>query len=476
MLPRLVIGYIVALAIVVPITARSRGVEAERYTIAVALQSDKPGVLQVFYDSGHGFSELQSAVSTLQPSDRSYEYQLFLPAGRYRAIRIDPGTVSGRYVIERISILAPGGSVQTTIPLIELKPVNQLSVREQTRDRLIVDAPPGADDPQLLYSPKTPVVIPGQWLSAPVRSFLGRMALLWMCAIGVVWSIEVWLRRFGSTLRLGAARAASLCDRHRLTAIWLTAVLSTVIATYPVMFLGRSFVAPNNNGTPLLYGEDPSTPGTTDVVREDIRGSDVWAAVLQEVPHSNVQREAIAHGEVPLWNRYNAGGRPLWGQGLTSVLDPLHWFTFVTPDPALGWDLKYIAHRIVFAEGTGLAALIATGGWIPAVVVAGASSFIGLFTFRLNHPAIFTVTYAPWVLLGWFMLAVASDWRSRARAATLLALSSALVLVAGTPKETVVTLLGLQAIGTLTVLFSPGSSRERGGRLFVAALAAPLRC
>jgi hypothetical protein len=114
---------------------------------------------------------------------------------------------------------------------------------------------------------------------------------------------------------LGAARVAALADRKPHAVICLTALLATVAATYPVLFLGRSLVAPNNNGTPLLYGEAPYAPGSTDLVIENVRGSDVWAAVLQEVPHSNVQREALAKREIPLWNRYNAGGRPLWGQG-----------------------------------------------------------------------------------------------------------------------------------------------------------------
>ena len=61
-------------------------------------------------------------------------------------------------------------------------------------------------------------------------------------------------------------------------------------------------------------------------------------------------------GEVPLWNRYNAAGRPLWGQGLSYILDPLHWLTLVTPDPLSGWDLKFVAHRFVFAAGIGLVA------------------------------------------------------------------------------------------------------------------------
>ncbi len=251
----------------------------------------------------------------------------------------------------------------------------------------------------------------------------------------------------------------------------LTAALATAAATYPVLVLGRSLVAPNNHGTPLLYGEAPYAPGSRDRTLEDIRGSDVWAAVLQEVPHSNVQREALAAGEIPLWNRYNAGGRPLWAQGLTSLLDPLHWLTLVTHDPALGWDLKYVAHRIVFAAGVGLAALLATGALRPAIVVAAASPFIGVYAYRLNHPAAFALTYAPWVLLAWFKLAAASDQRRRARASILLALSSALVLVAATPKEALATLLGVEAIGMLAVLLSPGLWKDRGERLFSAALA-----
>lgn len=470
MLPRLVVGYIVALALIVPLTARS-GWKPQGYTVAVTLQSGMPGYLQVFYDAGEGFSELRSALVALQPSDEPHDYRLALPPGRYLSFRIDPGTTGGRYVIQRISILAPDGSLQAAIPLQALTPLYQISVLEQAQGRLVVEAPPGANDPQLLYRPAAPVVIPDQWLSPPMVWLLGRVALLWVCGTGLVWLFEVGLRRWGARLTLGAAQAAALCDRHRHAAVCLTAVLATLAAMYPVVFLGRSLVAPNNNGTPLLYGEAPYAPGSTDRVIENVRGSDVWAAVLQEVPHSNVQREAIAGGEMPLWNRYNAAGRPLWGQGLTSLLDPLHWLTLVTPDPALGWDITFVAHRMTFASGVGLAALAATGAWLPAAIVAAASPFIGLYAFRLNHPAMFTVTYAPWVLLAWFQLAVARDRRRRALASILLALSSALVLVAGTPKEAVVTLLGVETIGMLTVLLSPGSWAERGSRLLAAALA-----
>ena len=62
--------------------------------------------------------------------------------------------------------------------------------------------------------------------------------------------------------------------------------------------------------------------------------------------------------EVPLWNRFNGTGRALWGQGQTFFGDPLHWLTFLDAD--WGQDLKFVAHRFVFAAGVGLVAF--TGG------------------------------------------------------------------------------------------------------------------
>ena len=407
----------------------------------------------------------------LQPSTEWHVYRLGLPAGRYRSLRIDPGTAGGRYAIEQILILAPDGSRHTTIPIPALAAAYQLSVLEQTRNRLLVEAPPGSNDPQLLYTPDTPVVIPERLLSPPVLWILAQLALLWVLGTLIVWLIEVLLHTVWPTLGHTAARAVALCVRNPRAVVCVTAVFATLVATYPIVFLGRSLVSPNNHGTPLLYGDAPFAPGSTELDLENVRGSDVWAAILQEVPHSDVQREALAQGEVPLWNRYNAGGRPLWGQGLTSLLDPLHWLTLMTPDPALGWDLKFVAHRMVFAAGIGLTALAATGSWPSAVIVAAASPFIGLYTFRLNHPANFTLTYCPWILLAWFTLADARDRRRKALASILLALSSALVLVAGTPKEAAVALLGVESIGMLTVVISPGSWRERAGRLLAAAIA-----
>ncbi len=100
-----------------------------------------------------------------------------------------------------------------------------------------------------------------------------------------------------------------------------------------------------------------------------------------------------------------------------------------------------------------------------------ATPFAGVFAFRFNHPAIFSLTYAPWALLGWFLLAKAAGRIQYARASILLAVSSSLVLVASTPKEGAVTVLGMGLTGALAILLSPGTWRRRGRRLAAAALA-----
>jgi hypothetical protein len=461
---RMLLAYAVVLPIIVPLTATAI---SEPFTIAVTMQSRTAGSLQVFYDVGEGFSEPRSSAIPTLASDQSIEYRLSLPTGRFRTLRIDPGVSEGRYLIERVEVLAPDGSLHTSIPLEGLSTSNQLSVLERTAGRLVVEAPPGAEDPQLLFVPEAPLQVSGH---ESIRRLVAKIVLLWGCGVGIIWLVGWTLRRVGG-LPASLLRFDDVFVRHPNAAIWVAALVATLISSYPIVFLGESLVTPNIGGIRLLYDDAPFTPGASDVLIEDPRGSDVSAAIVQDVPHSDVQRRALAAGEIPLWNRFNAGGRPLWGQGITFLLDPLHWLTLVTPDPSLGWDLKFLAHRFVFSLGLGLAALAATNALMPSFIVAASAPFVGLFAYRLNHPSIFVLTYAPWVLLAWFQLAVARDRRKRARIATMLALSSALVLVAGTPKEAAVTLLGLETTGALAVLMSPGPWRERYRRLRVAALA-----
>ncbi|HEY7450290.1 MAG TPA: hypothetical protein VH702_19185, partial [Vicinamibacterales bacterium] len=379
-LARLVLGYVIALPFIVPQVARNLGA---RYTLAITLQSPTTGSLEIVHDLGQGLADRPFATVPLHPSDQPHEYKLELPPGRYHRLRIDPGTTAARYTITKAAILSPDASPRTPIALDGLVPLSQLAIVERTSNRLVVEAPPGATDPQLLFTPRAPIVIPSHVLN-PVGSSPFTIAMLWLCGIGVVRVFELALH--GSHVAPTLARVRAACESHPRKAVAVIAVAATVVSTYPILFLGRSLFSPNIGGVPMLYGDAPFTPGSTDGQFEDPRGSDVWAAILQDIPHSVVQRAALSEGEFPLWNRHNAAGRPLWGQGLSFLLDPLHWLTLVTPNVALGSDLKFVAHRLVFALGAGLVALATTGAVVPSLIAASVAPFAGVYAFRLNHP------------------------------------------------------------------------------------------
>jgi hypothetical protein len=368
-----------------------------------------------------------------------------------------------------MAILARDGSTRAVIPLQELVPTHQIDVLERSSGRLVLDAPRGSNDPILHYTPSSPITLRPS--GRMMMGLLARIGIWWIGGIFLVWAGQRSLQPAVPALRRLVKVSTIFADANPCLAIIATALIATVLATYPVLLFGRSFGAPNNGGTFMLYDQPPFVPGSTDLAIEDTRGSDVGAMMWQSVPHSHVQREALAMGEVPLWNRYNAAGRPLWGQGLSYILDPLHWLTLVTRDPGSGWDIKFVAHRFVFAAGIGLAALAATGVWLPSALAAAAAPFAGVFAYRLNHPAIFSLTYAPWVLLGWFLLARASARIQHLRALALIAVASSLVLVASPPKEAIVTLLGMETTGAAIVLWSAESWRQGGQRFAAGCIA-----
>ena len=451
---RLVLGYVLAIVAFVPFLTKAAGGHSNY--LAIEMDSDVPSVLQVYYDIGAGLREPYSVSVPL--SQGRHEYALALPRGTYRMIRIDPGLGPGRYKIEDVSIRRPDGSIFQQIPMSAINPAFQLSLIERTPEGLVVESPPGSNDPQLLYVPAVPIPISGfkgdeVWLFRWLLTY-------WLVGVLIVVVLERALRPVAPTVARALMAAVHWSGAHPKRAVLGSAALATVVATYPILFLHRSQFSPNNGGLPMLYDTVPVLPGSQDTITEDVRGTDVAAMMLAFVPYTAMQRHALSFGEVPLWNRFNAAGRSLWGQGQTFLLDPLHWFALA--DRQRGLDLKSVAHRFVFAVGVGIAALALTGSCAGAVAAAGAAPFVGYFTLRFNHPAVWSLTYAPWILVGWLSLIKAQNRAQMARAAVLLAVASALVLLASPPKEALVMVAGCEAAGCLALLAGGLRTRETG--------------
>ena len=59
-----------------------------------------------------------------------------------------------------------------------------------------------------------------------------------------------------------------------MTVLVLAAAVATIASSYPVVFLGKSFVSPNM-GTVLLYEQFPTVPGYSDATDGEVMGADI---------------------------------------------------------------------------------------------------------------------------------------------------------------------------------------------------------
>jgi len=122
------------------------------FAIEARMASSAYGNVQVYYDSGHGFSEKDSTLLPLVKSTTPHFYRLSLPAGTYRALRFDPIDRDGTVTIEDARIVDGQGSSVRNLSLSAFKPYNQIQSLREAAGRLEVVVTPGGDDPQLLLA------------------------------------------------------------------------------------------------------------------------------------------------------------------------------------------------------------------------------------------------------------------------------------------------------------------------------------
>src|SRR5207248_8020251 len=94
----------------------------------------------------------------------------------------------------------------------------------------------------------------------------------------------------------------------------------------------------------------------------DVKLADIGAIMWSHIPLSVIQHRALAHGELPLWNRYNSAGTPLLAQGQSMFGDPVHFLVVLANGAAWAWDLKFLIAKWLFAFGLGLIVLILNSG------------------------------------------------------------------------------------------------------------------
>jgi hypothetical protein len=456
--PSLLAAALLSAVAVIPFLPTARSDKPVTFFVELKLASNTPGRVQIFYDDGLGFRENLSSIKPLPPGGTTGAVLLPLPAGYYRQFRLDPIDGAGRVVLVSAKIVDETGRPVRDLALTDFTELHQIQSLDRTEGGLVIVTLPGANDPQLLLTLKPPLTVRAplgpffwSWLTNTLPVFAALVALLALMHFTNGWqapatALFAWLRACPSR------------------AVVVTATAAVIASSYPVVFLGKSFVSPNW-GTALLYDRTPTLPGYRSNRVAEVKGSDIGAIMWQHVPYSMLQRDAVLGGELPLWNRYNSSGVPEFGQGQSMFGDPLNLLVSAANGASWAWDLKYLVAKWLLAVAVGLSVLLLSGRPSAALLIAASSPFIGFFVYRVNHPAIFSLCYSPWVVFCWLKATRAENFCRTLGWGAALGLANWMLMVSGTVKEAYMLLLSLNFAGLLLLLFHHMSARDRLAKL-----------
>ncbi|PTX92584.1 hypothetical protein [Opitutus sp. ER46] len=472
----LLVAAFVALLFAVPFSPAAKETP-DAFAIEVQLRSTSAGRVQIYPDAGTGFTEASSLIQALTPGAGFTTYRFPIPPGRYRQFRFDPVDGDTAVTLKSLRVVRVDGRVVRDVALNALQPAYAIRELRPTADGLEIFPAPNANDPQLTVAFDPPLQLEPSRLALVVGGWRPAVA-----CFAVLLLLLVALDRLPRVRDALASRARRLAARPVL-ALSLVAALAVAASSYPVVFLGKSYVSPNM-GTVLLYEEFPTLPGYRDATAGEVKGSDLGAIMWQHIPLSMVEARALRQGEVPLWNRYNTGGTPLLGQGQSMFGDPLHLLVLATNGRSWAWDLKFLLAKWIFASGLGLIVftLVRTNGTrtgsagappateagdhfstslLPALVVAAAAPFVGFFLYRFNHPAFFSLCYAPWPLYCWLRVTAARRVRGAAGWTAGLVVANLALMNSGTAKEAYMLLLAMNLAGAAVLLADAAPWRQR---------------
>jgi hypothetical protein len=425
-------------------------VDSNRLYFVIDMGATVTGTSQVYIDTGHGYNDKESSsLHVKRGIFQKYSFPLPGLIANIKAIRFDPINSTSILSIKNARIENIHGDILENFPIQSFRPVQQISKMELNKDELIIHTVEHASDSitEIESSSFDRNVSVVDFLAQRGWIYIAYAILSFIVLISLVkWRDQKKSERLGRVLHYAIA--------HPKKAIIIIGLIFATASCYPVCFFGMSFVSPTMGGA--VYSNPPWLPGfQDDVASEDFRGSDTGSTVWDMAPNSVVQHDSLfKYFEFPFWSRYIAGGIPLFAQGQSMIGDILHWIPVFLEGSAIGWDIKFVLAKAIFASGMGLLVFRLTGSLLAGSLIAISSSFLGFFAFRFNHPAYFVLTYAPWIVLQWDNLGrVLAFSESRLRSCFLQSLSLAVVtwlqLNAGAPKEGVITACFMHSFGIL---------------------------
>ncbi|MEZ0257521.1 MAG: hypothetical protein ACAI37_19725 [Chthoniobacter sp.] len=443
---------------------RPLGTPPARAYLHAIVASDQLGTVDFHFDGAD--LELGRAEPVKVPGGRVPTHVRFtMAAGKLSAFNLNPRVEEGTAYLLRCWLTSESGGLITLIPPEVLAQANPEFAEMMPNGILRFHSASQADNNGLSFQP-----VPAIDLAVEPPRPVWQMVLVFVMSLGLSLGLSL---AFGD--RAVAAhwisRAKQWAGARPVRALFCAAMFSVALCCFPVIFCGKSFVSPDN-GLRLLYDKNPTVPGSVGASFDNALGSDLGATMYWGLPVTMTQHRALFHDhEFPLWNRYNWAGLTLLGQSLSAIGDPLAWPAILTGGAAWAWDWKFIAAQVLLAFGVGLIVRATSGSLAAALLLTLSAPFMGFFAYRYNHPAFFSVCYAPWILLAWIKGVQAPNSRGTMVAAFFLILADWWEFNSGTAKEMSAMLLFLNIAGSLMVLLAVQPLKWRLARLAVFAWA-----
>lgn len=427
------------------------------FYLEITMRSAKSGFGQLYFDVGAGVNEHDSSRLPLQGGNTNVTYRFPLLEGTYTELRFDPTDRAGNVMtLSGARLVDTWGHLFRVIPPAQIKPAREIENVEISETELRFTTAAKAIDPQLALEFGEPVLLKS-FVHPSYRKLVRRFIIWLLFATGIGMTLaNVLISTVMPAARRWMGQTIAWTKVHPKQLLFAAAAFSVVLSCYPVVFFGKSFLSPNNHGqTFLLYDEMPTVPGYKAVATDDEKGSDLGAAMWYSWPASVIESRALLKDfELPLWNRYDASGLPLLGQGQSMFGDPLHFLVLLTRGAAGWWDLKYLVAKLIFALSLGFCVLHLTKHVPAAVVIALSAPFIGFYSYRYSHPAFFSVSYAPLIFLSWLKLIEGPHKRASVSWLAMMILANWMVMNSGTVKEAYILLLAINFSGALTLLLA----------------------
>jgi hypothetical protein len=168
--------------------------ERGAYFFEISVTSNAAGVVQIYYDTGHGYSETDSERQALAAGTVPVVYRFSLPTGTYWGLRFDPIDGEGTVDFSDAKIVDRNGNIVRRFAPAEFFPAHQIASLISKNNGLEMRTTPGDNDPYLVLS------IPEHFQLAAKFDFLRQ----------VLFSLPAFLIVF-----LGVLIASSFCWNRR---------------------------------------------------------------------------------------------------------------------------------------------------------------------------------------------------------------------------------------------------------------------